>query len=109
VRTILERHGYRVLVASHGDEALSLADGHRDAIDLLLTDVVMPRMNGRQLSEALAVRRPDMKTIYMSGYTRGILELGRNFLQKPIAQAALLQMVGDVLAPSGVGSGDVPR
>jgi two-component system cell cycle sensor histidine kinase/response regulator CckA len=109
VCTILERHGYRVLVASHGDEALSLADGHRESIDLLLTDVVMPRMNGRQLSEALTARRPGMKTIYMSGYTRGILELGKNFLQKPIAPVALIQMVGDVLATPSVGPGDVPR
>jgi two-component system cell cycle sensor histidine kinase/response regulator CckA len=97
VRTVLERNGYHVLVASDGDEALSLASRHREPIHLLLTDVVMPRMNGRELSDALALLRPGLRTVYMSGYTRGVLEPGSTFLQKPIVPVALLEMLSDVL------------
>jgi nitrogen-specific signal transduction histidine kinase len=109
VHTILKRHGYRVLVASHGGEALSLAKGHAGPIDLLLTDVVMPRMSGRQLSEALVATRPAVKTIYMSGYTRGLLETGSAFLQKPIAPVALLQVVRETLGDSDSGNADTGR
>ncbi|MDB4979621.1 MAG: sensory box histidine kinase/response regulator [Myxococcales bacterium] len=103
VRTNLERHGYNVLVASNGDEALLLAGRHRDPIHLLLTDVVMPRMSGRELSEALAVLRPGLRTVYMSGYARGALGPECMFLPKPIVPAALLRMLNDVLASPNEG------
>jgi two-component system cell cycle sensor histidine kinase/response regulator CckA len=109
VRTILERQGYNVLPASNGDEALALArqlDGAR--IDLLLTDVIMPRLNGRELSERLVAVRPGCKTLFMSGYTagaimdRGGLEPGSTFLQKPVTPETLLRMVREALGSAGV-------
>ncbi len=69
VNDVLERHGYRVLVAALPSEALAIAAGHADEIELLLTDVVMPEMSGRELSEKLTAGRPTMRTLYMSGYT----------------------------------------
>ena len=69
VQMALERHGYVVLTAESGSEALRLAAAHQGPIDLLITDVVMPVMSGRQLVERLAAIKPDLKVIYMSGYT----------------------------------------
>src|SRR5262249_52717129 len=99
---VLRMHGYRVLEARHAAEALKIAESHDDVIHLMLTDVVMPKMNGRQLAENLAPLRPGMKVIYMSGYNDDII-LGAGlgpktaFLQKPFAPNVLMEKVRRVL------------
>jgi CheY-like chemotaxis protein len=100
---ILEKQGYRVLSAQHGREAMDIATREEGKIDLVLTDVVMPGMNGRGLVERLSGIRPRMKSLYMSGYTdddiirRGFIEPSKSFLQKPFTSDALLQTVRKVL------------
>jgi signal transduction histidine kinase len=102
-RLILESKGYTVLSADDGAEALELGRRHQGSIDLLLTDVVMPQMSGRELAEQLAALRPGLKVLYMSGYTdeavvrHGALETGAAFLQKPFAPAVLARKVREVL------------
>jgi PAS domain S-box-containing protein len=102
--TILGEAGYTVLVASEPREALELAAKHAGRIDLLLTDVVMPHMSGRQLAEKLTALRPETRVMYVSGYTentivhRGEVDEGVNFLSKPITSRRLLAMVAKVLA-----------
>ena len=90
--TILERNGYKVLAAKSGKEALALLDRHEEGPpDLLLTDVVMPEMNGKQLFEKVSGRYPQVKALYMSGYTddaivnRGVMDAGVHFIQKPFS------------------------
>ncbi len=91
------------LDAVGGPEALDILHSHKGAVDLLLTDVVMPRMNGRQLFEKVSSLCPDVKVLYMSGYTdemiadQGILEDGVNFLQKPFTVRGLASKVREVL------------
>jgi len=95
--------GYTVLAASSGQQALSVASAHMGHIDLLITDVVMPKMSGRELSQVLTSLRPDLKTIHMSGYTNdavlrhGIQEMDATFLQKPFSLATLALKVRDTL------------
>jgi two-component system cell cycle sensor histidine kinase/response regulator CckA len=102
-RDILTRLGYTVLAASKPSEALSLAESHLGEIHLLLTDVVMPEMNGRELLEKLHTRRPGMKSLFMSGYTanvvahHGVLEEGVHFIEKPFSPRALAEKVREVL------------
>ena len=69
VRETLEREGYKVLEAASPVQAQRIAESHRGKIQLLITDVVMPRLSGKELAKALVERRPDMKVLYMSGYT----------------------------------------
>ena len=100
---ILKRQGYTVLVAEDGPEALTILEAHDDPVDLLLTDVVMPGMNGRDLFDKVAEKYPDTKVLYMSGYTdntiahRGVLDEGTAFIQKPFNVQALAAKVREVL------------
>lgn len=103
VRDILKGSGYEVLEAANGDAALLLCEGHQGAIHLLIMDIVMPGMRGRELTDRLASLRPEMKVLYMSGYKvdpavrQGILESGVSFLQKPFTPYALTSKVREVL------------
>ncbi|MEO8335970.1 MAG: response regulator [bacterium] len=103
MRTILQKHGYNVLEAQNGSNALTLSDQHAATIHLLLTDVVMPRMGGRQLATQLQLVRPDMKVLFMSGYTddavmrHGILDSSMAFIPKPILPDPLTRKVREVL------------
>ncbi|MGB0036620.1 MAG: CHASE4 domain-containing protein [Candidatus Acidiferrales bacterium] len=103
VREYLEAIGYRVLEAADGVQALEIAGAQRGPIHLLITDVVMPRVSGRELATQLAPTRPDLKVLYISGYTddsvfrHGVLEGGVAFLQKPFNLKALAQKIREVL------------
>src|SRR5881394_359570 len=103
MRRGLEGLGYTVLAAKGGPEALSLAARHEGEIDLLVTDVVMPGMNGHDLALGLAATRPEMKVLYVSGYPdqsivhQGLLAPGLAFLQKPFAPDALARKIREVL------------
>jgi CheY-like chemotaxis protein len=106
VEETLRAHGYQVLVAGSGEEGLTLAATHEDLIHLLLTDVVLPNMDGRALYQALAGQRPKLKVLYMSGYTdrtityHTLRKEGVAFLQKPFTIHTLLQKVRMVLEKS---------
>src|SRR6266545_4776549 len=103
MRRGLEGLGYTVLAAKGGPEALSLAARHDGEIDLLVADVVMPGMNGRDLALGLAATRPEMKVLYVSGYPdqsivhQGLMAPGLAFLQKPFAPDALARKIREVL------------
>ena len=100
---VLEASGYKVLSARDGAEAMQICQANAGVIDLLFTDVVMPKMSGRQLTDLLVSLRPNMKVLYMSGYTddtimrHGIAEAGVNFLPKPFTPVTLTQKVREVL------------
>jgi PAS domain S-box-containing protein len=100
VRATMEMHGYTVLVASSGPEALRLIDGRQDTVDLLLTDVVMPGMSGTQLAEAILERRPGCRVVFMSGYNEDALVLDpatQAFIQKPFTPQVLARKVRELL------------
>ena len=100
---VLKRQGYRVLEASNGGIAFLLCEQHKSPIDLMLTDVVMPEMNGRELAERVAGLHPEMKVLFMSGHTddaivqHGILEKHVNYIQKPFTVENLARKVREVL------------
>ena len=102
-QTFLESSGFRVLSAASGEAALDIAAHHSGPFDLLLTDVVMPGMNGRVLAEQLSMRQPGLKVLFLSGYTdsfiagHGVLEQGTNLLHKPFTEEVLIGKVREVL------------
>ena len=101
---ILESNGYNVLDASDGNHAMQVAEGYAGAINVMVTDVVMPHLGGRELAEKLSNVRPDMRVLYMSGYTddaivhHGVLDGRAAFLEKPFTPDALAMKVREVLA-----------
>jgi two-component system cell cycle sensor histidine kinase/response regulator CckA len=103
---ILKREGYEVLAAKNADEALSIWDRHPGQIDLIVTDVVMPGLSGKDLVEHLRSLRPELKAIYMSGFESSVITAGNKFgsevafLQKPFRPAELSQKVREILAPN---------
>jgi PAS domain S-box-containing protein len=103
VQRILKTQGYTVVTAANPDEALAVAREFKGPIQLMVTDVVMPGMSGLQLAERLAPTRPDMRVLFMSGYTndaighQGVLDPGTAFLQKPFTPNALARKVREVL------------
>ena len=122
-RSLLEQNGYLVLTAESGAEAIRMAENIHGQIHLLLTDVIMPGMNGRALADQLVRIRPGLKVLYMSGYTHsaiaehGVLEAGTYLLQKPFTEETLLRKTREVLdsgapprpgppAPAGVPEGE---
>ncbi|HYV34867.1 MAG TPA: PAS domain S-box protein, partial [Gemmataceae bacterium] len=102
-RLVLQGKGYKVLEARHGGEALLICEQNKDPVHILLTDVVMPSISGRELAARLKQLRPALKVLYMSGYTddavvrHGILEAEMPFLQKPFSPDVLAEMVRHVL------------
>jgi two-component system cell cycle sensor histidine kinase/response regulator CckA len=103
VRDLLKHNGYHVLEAADGNLALLICEQYEEAIHLMITDVVMPSMNGRELTRRLADLRPEMKVLFMSGYTddtimrHGVVESDITFLQKPFAPATLMSKMREVL------------
>ena len=100
---ILEQLGYTVLTAASPAEALRIAGQHKGKIELLITDVIMPEMNGRDLAEKISALYPGIKLLFMSGYTanviahHGVLDDGVHFLQKPFSLNDLAEKVKDIL------------
>ena len=102
-RTMLTHMGYHVLGAESAEEALGIAARHEGALDMLLTDVVMPRMKGTDLADQIRAQRPGVRVLYMSGYTdigaveQVMLTAGTLFIQKPFTSAALGRQVREAL------------
>ena len=103
VTEILEDEGFKIITADNGINALEVAKNFDGSIDLMLTDVIMPEMNGRELAAKMHEKKPDLKILFMSGYTgeemrnRGVLEPGTNFIQKPFTPDSLVEKVIEVL------------
>ncbi|PYO75677.1 MAG: hypothetical protein DMD63_16285, partial [Gemmatimonadetes bacterium] len=110
VRHALERlltgEGYTVLTAANGAEALPMFAGRKNEIELLITDIVMPAMSGRELAEQCRALRESLKVIYVTGYTRDSLlsqqtfEDGTEFIEKPFTRDAVLARIANVLSPA---------
>ncbi len=102
-KNCLQKYGYKVIAALSPGEGLNLCETYEDEIHLLLTDVIMPEMNGKELRDKIHVLKPGIKTIFMSGYTanviahRGVLDEGIDFIQKPFNPNALALKVREVL------------
>jgi two-component system cell cycle sensor histidine kinase/response regulator CckA len=106
-RRILDRNGYRVVAAASGHEALNVLASELEHIDVLLTDVIMPRMQGRELADQIRVLQPAARVVFMSGYTQGllgaqgVLEPGVHLIEKPFSEATLLTKLHEVLNAPG--------
>ena len=106
LQSSLETSGYRVVTAPNGQEAIRLCQEYAGPIHILITDLVMPGMSGRQVSEQVLLLRPEIRVLFMSGYTddeqirHGIRASGQQFLQKPFTPAALALKLRDVMAAS---------
>ena len=104
-RRVLARNGYQVLTAASGQEALDTAAAHPGPIDILLTNVVMPKMQGKEVADRIRELQPRIRVLFMSGYTQGILgaqgilEPGINLIQKPFTEAILLEKINAIPAP----------
>jgi CheY-like chemotaxis protein len=102
-RRILARNGYSVVAAGSGHDALQAVTSQLEHIDLLLTDVVMPRMQGRELAEKIRILRPEVRVVFMSGYTQGllsqqgVLEPSVHLIEKPFTETTLLTKLHEVL------------
>ena len=102
-KQVLQTQGYTLLEATNGNQALQLAAAYTAPIHLLLTDVVMPGISGKVLAEQLQQKQPDLKVLYMSGYTEnvvahhGVLEEGVVFIQKPFNAVTLTQQIRAIL------------
>jgi two-component system, cell cycle sensor histidine kinase and response regulator CckA len=98
----MRAEGYKVLEAENGEEALAMASRHKGDIQLLLTDVIMPKLRGPELASRLRMRYPGMKVIYMSGYTEsalvqdGMLERNTVLLQKPFTAKKILEVIREI-------------
>ena len=101
---MLMQLGYTVLSAADGHEAIALSRAHSGEISLLVTDVVMPNMSGKQVADALLAMRPGLKVLYLSGYTEktighhGVLDSSVDFLTKPFTREALARKVREILS-----------
>jgi CheY-like chemotaxis protein len=108
VANVLRKHGYTVLEASKGDEALALAERHAASIHLLLSDVIMPGMNGRIVADRVTALRPDTRVLLMSGYSddavlRSGIEMAKTpFIQKPFSMEALAAKIRETLSGPAV-------
>jgi CheY-like chemotaxis protein len=99
----LELEGYRILEASDGQEALELVEGRKEAVDLIITDLAMPQLNGRELADRVGRSRPDLPVLFISGYTddemvrRGLIEPNKPFMSKPFTPEVLAAKVRALL------------
>ena len=102
---VLKSYGYTVLQAEHGADALGVIERHEGPIHLVLTDVIMPGMTGRELADRIAPLRPDAKVLFMSGYSRdvigreGVLDHSTPYVSKPFAPEELARKVRELLGP----------
>jgi two-component system cell cycle sensor histidine kinase/response regulator CckA len=107
IEMVLKDAGYKVTTAVDGEEALTIGSNPANHVDLLLTDAVLPKLNGRKLMEKLQAVRPNLPVLFMSGYTtnvivhHGMVDKGIDFLQKPVSPAALLRRIRDILDAHG--------
>ena len=103
IQLTMESEGYTILAATDGQEAIEISSSYEGDIHLLLTDVIMPKMNGQELANTMLQSRPEMEVIFMSGYTddaishHGVLEPGVHFIQKPITPSILAKKLREVL------------
>ena len=103
---VLRDAGYTVLTAAAGPAAIACAEAHAGPLDVVVTDVIMPDMHGRELADTLRVARPDLRVLYISGYAsdvishHGVLDEGIQFLEKPFTRPVLLQRVRALLDAS---------
>lgn len=103
IQEVLEMHGFQVLAALDGNEAMELCERHPSPIHLMLTDVMLPNQNGRELAEYLSPLHPEMKILFMSGYTeeammfQGLVETALPFIQKPFTPMDLVRRVRETI------------
>ncbi len=106
-RRILARNGYQVITAVDGRDAVEVATAHAGRIDLIVTDVVMPQMLGKEAAERIQALYPTVRVLFMSGYTggvldtQGVLESGVNLIEKPFTEASLLAKLREIITGPG--------